>query len=238
MWPFRADPIHTKFPPFGGSLIVGIGPPRCGKTHTLVGLMCAGILRTGLGAIVLDPTGSVRTTVDSYRAWLLKKKLDKEYTLLGKVVEYYNGSKTDDFVARIEKIVGDGDKPVTDWTGFAFLDDAVVTRERHPGFYEGTVPLFGNVGLLGFATMHHGTAIPPAARQCIRYILAWRAPGHNKIDGVLLDNEDLTKPRTNEVVYFDPADYKRHTFSLAEKPPLKLILPAALTTVKPRVLRY
>ena len=240
--PFRAKeaiasaPRHTRFPKYGGTLIIAIGPPRCGKTHTVQWLMVNAVLRTKLGALVQDPTGNAKATVESYALGLEQVGKRHEAQDLRNLVEYFPGRYTSDMLNRIERIVGDGTSSAKDWQGIVVFDDAGVIRACNPDFFDHSAPLFGNAGLLGYVTEHRDKGIPPAARQCVRRILAWQSPGGKvTLDDIEVSNDGLTPPRSDEVVMLDPLDFKRETFSLKSPPPMILTTPAALTVVRPIV---
>lgn len=235
---YSNEPLYTRFPEFSGSLIFAIGQPGCGKTRTVMQLVVAGVLRTGLPALMQDPTGNARVTVESYALGLESRNKHDKARLLREACVFYSGRNTDALLSRIDSIVGNGEKSAKDWQAFVVFDDAVVIRESNPGFFEATVPLFRNAGILGYGTAHHDKAIPPAARQCVRYYLLWKAPGEVSVDDFTFDNDLLTPPRSNEVFYFDTLDYKRYSFFLDKPPPPSLTTPGSLTTAKPIVPRY
>lgn len=229
--------MRARAPRHGGSLIIAVGPARSGKTHAIALLAIAASLRYGLPLYVQDPTATFQVRVDSTIAWLESlgtEKAKRAVEHLRTHVVYFRGRNTDEMLRVLSDIVGDGSKPAEDWQGVVVFDDAGVLRQANPQFFDEIVPLFGNAGLLGFATEQRDKGLPPAARVNVRAELAWALPGRNVINDVEIPRESLTQPRTDNIRYVDNLTGEWSTWNINEPPPEFLTVPAPLTEMKPQ----
>lgn len=224
---------HEGAPRFGGTLVVGKGPPRCGKTDTCSRLAVDACLTYGLPLLVQDVSGDVQKKLDGWKESAEQEGDTEtlEFLSSSRKCLVYSGKNANNILDAVDALVGNG-KPSSDWQAVCLFDEAAIIRKVNPMFFESIAPLFGNAGILAFCTEHREFGIPPAARVCIRRYLLWK---DNDATTVVFDQkiprDKLSEPRSDVITIYDPStgDIVKWDRS-KESPPLELITPAALTT--------
>lgn len=250
-------PAQAEGPEYGGTFIVAMGPPRCGKTHSVTLLACRACLHYGLPLMAQDVTGNVRARIlgfrEAARLELEKKNLSKaeresaeaEFEFFDSIdsrrdkkIKLYPGRDMAAMLKDIKGFVGDGRKSTTRWQGVVLFDEGAIIRESDEDFFKETAPLFGNAGLLGYVTEQRYYGVPPSLRTCVRRYLVWRGNGNKQtIDDVEYENSLLTERKSSLITVLDPSDGSITKWDLTEREtPLELITPAAISrTIVERV---
>lgn len=230
--------LDPEVPRYGGTWIVAMGPPRCGKTHSVCTLAFTAALHYGLPLLAQDPTGNVRDRLIGFRSWAKDNRFDDpEYS--ERVIAFlddhrrcrlYPGKSTSKMLAAIDALVGDGSRNARAWQAVVLLDEGAIIRGLNPEFFDRVAPLFGNAGLFGYVTEQREVGVPPSLRACIRRYLLWQgATKRPEVSDWDLDPLTLTTPRGRVITTMDPATGHLDTWDQGLVPPLELITPAAVS---------
>lgn len=250
----EAVEVDDGAPRFGGTFIVAMGPPRSGKTHSVVRLACRASLHYGLPLIAQDVTGNVKARIQGFRAAAIeaarmaRSKAEREdaeseveFFSSEKKHRLYPGKDVGPMLEDIERLVGDGSVSSNRWQAVILFDEGAIIRAQNPEFFNAVAPMFGNAGLLGYVTEQREVGVPPSLRACVRRYLVWKGGGGKQtINDIDYPNDILTDRASDTITVIDPTESDPSKavshWNVKSEPPLELITPAALSVpIKERV---